>query len=170
MKTLPHKAQVKMFETVAVLVVFFFLFGFGMVFYMGAQKSSFEASQSDSFEMQAIDVLQIVSSLPELQCSTDNIVKENCFELQKIIAFKSVTATPQARSYYYNLLRYSNIEVNKIYPDNTWIGFSNPLYDNKPADFTQASKSLIPISVYDAKTREYYAAVLEVTVYRSVNS
>ena len=84
------KAQAGMFEIIVVLFVFFLLIGFGLIFYAGMQKRSSTEDSKRVLELRAVRVAQIASTLPELQCSLDNAVRENCIEVEKAMAAKDV--------------------------------------------------------------------------------
>lgn len=61
-----RKAQLKMFETIAVLVVFFFLIVFGVSFYFVMQRSSYNKQVERNMQITAIDIAQKISDIPEL--------------------------------------------------------------------------------------------------------
>ena len=109
------KAQMKMGENIAVLFVFFLIIAFGMIFYMRVLKHTSQTRDIENFELQSIKIAQLVNFLPELQCSSDNIVKDACIDLYKLQAFKDIVNKNQ--DYYYNLFKFSKIEVDEIYPE-----------------------------------------------------
>jgi len=49
MKT--KKAQIKMFETIAVLLIFFVLIGFGLIFYGRIQEKTIQETAEGNFEL-----------------------------------------------------------------------------------------------------------------------
>jgi len=78
------KSQIKMFETIAVLIVFFFLIGFGMTFYFMIAKSGAKKEAERAQSLKVIQVLQKISHLPELDCIRVGVETENCFDLIKL--------------------------------------------------------------------------------------
>ncbi|MBS1266904.1 MAG: hypothetical protein MAG795_00873 [Candidatus Woesearchaeota archaeon] len=159
------KAQTKIFETIAVLVVFFFLLSIGMVFYARESKINSLAERERGYDLQALDVIQVVSNLPELQCSSDGIIIENCFDLAKLESFEELKG--KNSQYYTNAFGFSRIIIDEIYPndDNKW-----EIHNQKPEDdrkWSSMDKSTIPISILDnLDNGQYRAAVLTIEVYR----
>ena len=82
--------QMKMFETVAVLIVFFFLIAFGLMFYGMIKSKTMQSEKEDRLQSNAIELAQKVSFLSELDCSQTSIKKENCFDRYKIKAFSNI--------------------------------------------------------------------------------
>lgn len=157
------KSQIKMFETIAVLLIFFVLVGFGLIFYGRIQAGSFQATQEENFELKAIQTAQLVSFLPELQCSSDGIITDDCFDILKVEALREfINQTPNIRNeYYYDLFGFSSISIEQIYPP----GVSWLIYE-KTTERTKAKSSImIPVSLYNASSREYNFGVLNIDVY-----
>lgn len=136
-------AQIQMMETIAVLFIFFILVVVGFVFYAKILKGNLEQQEEESVQLNAIEVAQRASSLPELQCSEDNIVSDNCIDLLKLEAASQIMQ--QNDVYYYDRLLFSKITVNEIYPDNKeWALYSRPL-----EDFSNKITTSIPISLFN---------------------
>ncbi|MBT3405908.1 hypothetical protein HN419_01950 [Candidatus Woesearchaeota archaeon] len=125
-----RKAQVQMAETIGILFIFIVLVALGVSFWFKIQSSSISQKTVELQELQAVEVVQIVSNLPEIQCSRLNEVEDNCFDERKMIAFSkylqghtsdySIPGTLEDQydrlMEYYPLLRLSKIEVEIIYP------------------------------------------------------
>ena len=62
-------AQIKMFETMAVLVVFFFLLALSAVFYINTQRSVIEDDKLRYGDNLALQVALRALYFPELDCS-----------------------------------------------------------------------------------------------------
>ena len=116
------KSQIHMMETIAILLIFFVLVIMGFIFFMRTVSVSQEGKVTKDQELQSIRVSQAVSFLPELQCSSKNIIDENCFDKYKLDAFID-------DNFYYPFFYFSNITINEIYPNtgNTWTLYANPL-------------------------------------------
>ncbi|PIZ52359.1 hypothetical protein COY26_04715 [Candidatus Woesearchaeota archaeon CG_4_10_14_0_2_um_filter_33_10] len=156
------KSQIKMFETIAVLIIFFVLIGFGLVFYSRIQGPQFQEKQEENFELKAIQTAQIVSFLPEIQCSSDGIITNDCFDILKIDALNYINTGEIRDEYYFDTFGYSNISINQIYPPGVnWEIYKRPLTNSKSKSSIQ-----VPISLYNASSREYNFGVLNVDVYR----
>ena len=163
MKT--KKAQIKMFETIAVLLIFFVLIGFGLIFYSKIQGQGFQAKQEENFELKAIQTAQLVSFLPELQCSSDGIITDDCFDTLKVEALYEIINNPPnndiKNKYYFDIFGFSEITIKQVYPTvNNW-----PIYKKIPNNYKAKSSIKIPISLYDANSRKYGFGVLNIDVY-----
>ncbi|MBL7055544.1 hypothetical protein ISS07_01385 [Candidatus Woesearchaeota archaeon] len=155
------KAQIQMMETIAVLFIFFILVVLGIVFYGNVIKGNVEAQKEESIQLNAIEVAQRVSSLPELQCSEDNIVRDNCIDLLKLIAAANVINLPENEIYYYDRLLFSKVSINELYPsDREWV-----LYDRVLEDFSNKILTFIPISLLDPIENKNSFGMMTVELY-----
>ena len=165
-KSVLRKSQMKMGENIAILFVFFLIIAFGMIFYMKVIKHTSQKSQTENFELQAIKIAQIVNFLPEIQCSSDNIITDSCVDLLKLNAFSD--SISKNKNYYYNLFKFSDITIDEIYPDKKNFVF----YKNVPDDYVNKQSIQIPISLYDSRfggNKGYSFAVINVIVYERTN-
>ena len=136
-------AQIQMMETIAVLFIFFILIVIGFVFYAKILKGNLEQQKEESAQLNAIEVAQRASSLPELQCSEGNIVSDNCIDLLKLEAASQIMQ--QNDIYYYDRLLFSKITVNEIYPNsNEWALYTRPL-----DEFSSKITTNIPILLFN---------------------
>jgi hypothetical protein len=137
------KSQVNMLETISVLAIFFVLVMLGLIFYSKALTSSIETDKEESIQLDAIRISQKISFLPELQCSQQNIVKDNCIDVQKLEAMPEIIKENEV--HYFDQLSFSRIIVNEIYPgENEWV-----LYDRPLNDYNHKIATNIPISIFD---------------------
>ena len=74
------KAQIRIGESIAILFIFLIFIAIGFGFYGKLQKASFSSQRDESVVLQAIGVVQIATFLPELQCSSKNVVVDNCLD------------------------------------------------------------------------------------------
>ncbi|MDD5086795.1 MAG: hypothetical protein PHV16_03505 [Candidatus Nanoarchaeia archaeon] len=163
------KAQIKMFETIAVLLIFFVLVGFGLIFYMKFMRTSIEDTGEHQFDLKAIQTAQLVSFLPELQCTSPtsaNIVIDDCFDVLKVKALANISKEPAYErinnEYYFDSFGYSKIYIENIYPysPENWIVYERTLPNKK---FQSSTK--VPVSLYYPVTNSYSFGVLTVEVY-----
>ena len=159
------KAQIKMFESMAVLVVFFFMIVFGITFYFKLQETSLQREFLRNTQLQSIQIAQKSMFLPELDCSFVGVQKENCFDYEKIRQFAKMleqgqSGTEQARLYYFDVFGYSNITVYKVYPSSEKI----MLY-SKPSNKESRKVTQVPLLILDSKTNTYSFGYLEVMVF-----
>ncbi len=155
------KAQIRIGESIAILFIFLIFIGIGFGFYGKIQKSSFSSQQEENVDLQAIGVVQRASFLPELQCSSKNVVVDNCLDILKVEAFDGmIKKNPELATYYYDRFGFSAISVEKIYPNREeWVIYNNTINDSSNI-FTP-----VPISMYDAKTGNYYFGALKIRYY-----
>jgi len=150
-----NNAQIRMGETIAVLIIFFFLIVIGVAFYMNVSKSSIAANMEEMIAQDSIKIAQAVSFMPELQCSSENIVDDNCYDLYKIGPVTKVVNTN--RLYYLPFFSTSTIIISQLYPTKKeWL-----LY-NFTGNRTAAIYTYIPISLYNATTKKYSFGVLNI--------
>jgi hypothetical protein len=112
-------------------------------------------------ELESIRVSQTISYLPELQCSSKNIVEDNCFDIYKLNAFLEMKNNEtNFNQTYYPFFYYSNITVQKVYPgtQQSWNIYNKV---GKGGSF----KTLIPILIYDPTTDKNSFGVLTVQSY-----
>ena len=156
-----RKAQVKMFETIAILVVFFFLVAFGFIFYTRIREITSGAEFEEAEVLRAIQIAERTEFMPEITCSSD-IVKEiqNCIDTYKLDYFKETLAANENKIYYYEIFGTSKITIDQIYP----AGDSTVLYDNSKEN-AESLQTQIPVSIYDPIADKYSYGVLLVDVY-----
>lgn len=154
-------AQIKMGETIAIMFVFFILLIVGAVFYMNLQRATVGREIEQAYELRAVEISQLISFLPEVQCSESNVIKASCFDIYKMIGLSEMTKKPEGVNLYSREFGTTTIKLVKLYPTGgEWV-----LYDNQKANFTSAPVTNIPIMLYNATSDKYYFGVLEVTTY-----
>ena len=142
-------------ETIAILLVFFIIVFIGLVLYTNIMKSSVEQKIDEYNELSKIQTVQIVSSLPELQCSMNNIIDLNCVDKLKLIV-GSETAEDQN---YFDLFGYSRITIKQMFPvADEWIFYNRMRGDRG------MSASYFPISIYDPERDAYNFGIMIVEV------
>ena len=146
-------------ETIAVLFIFFILVVMGFVFYAKILKGNLGQQKEESVQLNAIEISQRASSLPELQCSEDNIVSDNCIDLLKLEAASGIMQ--QNAEYYYDRLLFSRITVKEIYPNNhEWILYNRPL-----GKFSNNITTNIPILLFDRIENKNSFGIMAVELY-----
>lgn len=157
------KAQIKMFETVGVLVVFFFLLVAGSSFYFYAQESAMKKELAKQAQLRSLQAAQRAMFLPELDCSFVSVQRENCFDKLKLNAFESVAKLRGGViEEYFGLFGSAIVQVKELYPTKDFVV---TLYYNPPEEYTRASKSFSPVLLYDPVTKDSSFGIMEVTTY-----
>jgi hypothetical protein len=142
------------------LLIFLVLVALGLVFYYKVAKSQVNNKIDTKAELSNVQIAQIASSLPEVQCSQQNILQSNCIDILKLNA--SINANVINQNDYFFLFGYSNITLQKIYPE---ADASLNLYYYAPKQIRQKLPTQMPISIYDPSTQSYFFGVLIVEVY-----
>ena len=153
-----RKAQIRMGETIAVLIIFFFLLILGAIFFLNVQKGKMSVETLKYVAQEGIKISQVISSFPELQCASNNIIEDNCFDIFKLnISAGNVITNTQ---YYYSLFRYSEIVVEEIFPTKRiWSIYNNTLNTSVP------TYTWIPVLLYNATSKQNSFGVLSVAYY-----
>ncbi len=150
-----RRAQIQMMETIAILLIFFVIIVIGFIFFIRMASYGQGEKITKAQELESIRVSQAISFLPELQCSSKNIIKDNCFDKYKLNAFAGSTND----EIYYPLFYYSNITVEETYPNNnTWVLYERVRNGTYYTTF-------IPILLYNATDRTYSFGSLNVKYY-----
>ena len=156
-----RKAQIKMFETIAVLVIFFFLIVFGVSFYFVMQRSSYNRQVERNAQLVSVQLAQKISDIPELDCALAGIQIDNCVDKIKLEMFNEKLKEGLSRVNYFRVLGYSKIAINEVYPTDK----VHELYENEPQDYIGAYKNWLPVLLYDAVENTFSFAVMEITTY-----
>lgn len=151
-----RRAQIQIGETIAVVFVFFILVIVGLIFYVRVLKGETETEKEELAQLRSVAIAQRVMFLPEVQCSEDNIIIDNCIDILKLDSAQKIMKNNEL--YYYDMLEFSDINVLQIYPTNAkW-----NIYSRKTEDFTNKFVTNVPISLYDPNTRKNGFGVLTI--------
>lgn len=150
-------------ETIAVLVVFFILLAIAMMFFGGIQRTTIQQEIEENIDKKAIEIAQKVTFMPELQCSFEEVIKENCFDVYKVEALTLLTEQDQPFLFYRKDFGISRITVEQVYPhEKTWL-----VFNNTPLNFTTSISAFIPLSLLNSSIhpKRYSFGFLNVTMY-----
>ena len=156
-------AQIHMMETIAILLVFFVILVIAFMFYIRTTGFSQQQKITQVQELQSIKVSQTISFLPELQCSSKNIISDNCFDKLKLDAFRDLQHDDVFEETYYPLFYYSEIIVKETYPATDPATDEWTLY-SKTRDGTSYLTSS-PVLLYDPLSRTNAFGLLNVRYY-----
>jgi len=156
-----RKSQIKIGESVAVLMIFFILIIMGIIFWSRYSQMSATQQQETDIISKAIKTSQTVTFLPELQCSTLEVIKFSCFDLYKIRAMQELMADGDEMQYYFDSFSFSNITVYSIYPTTeSW-----NLYDFTGGNISGYVTTQIPVAIYDPVTMKFAFGYVNVAAY-----
>ena len=162
-----RKSQIHMLETIAVLAVFIILVVLGFVFYTRMYRSGIEEEKEETIELSAIKIAQRAATLPELQCSENNVVRDNCIDGLKLDAIINLDLMNTNELYYFDKLSFSVITIQQIYPDyeDCEIGQCKVIYERPSYDYTNKMVTNIPISIFDPINNKNAFGVMTVESY-----
>ncbi len=157
-----------MFETIGVLFVFFILLAFGLIFYAGFQKDSTQGIQDEHVELKLVSIAQTISSLPELKCSEQDSIDENCYDLLSLEILSSkmddFMDDGVIRNYFTSMFDYSNITIEVFNEKNKTFKKYELYYENS-FGYKGVRTIYVPITVIDSRNGEYYFGVLYLSVF-----
>lgn len=154
------KAQIKMFETIGVLAIFFALLVGGGAFYFKMQESALQKELAKARQLRLLQSSLKATFLPELDCTFVTVQRENCFDKLKLEAFENLSQ--KNKQHYFGLFGTSRITVSEVYPKP---GFVKVLYDNPLEEYESKLVAQNPVLLYDPVTNTYGFGVLEVESY-----
>ncbi|PIN86109.1 hypothetical protein COV19_06450 [Candidatus Woesearchaeota archaeon CG10_big_fil_rev_8_21_14_0_10_44_13] len=167
MKPLRKKSQMKTFESVAVLIIFFILIGLGLIFYTGVQKTSMKQIYTERVEQEAVKMAMRVSYLPEILCSRRKIVEDDCFDVYKLDSVSSwISRDEKMFLYYQGDFKESVITIKQIFPyGRTFTIYSNQPEQEKMKDY-YIIPTYIPVSLKNSSMKnENSIGLLNVTMF-----
>jgi sensor histidine kinase regulating citrate/malate metabolism len=155
------KAQMKMGETIAILLVFFMIIFFGIFFYANIEKRDIKERVEQMEEKKSIDVSQTISFLPELRCTSENITKSLCIDKLKKDVFANQIGSEYSQ-FYSSIFSNTKIELAEIYPTS---GDYMTLYEGTSSE--QYFTTYIPVSLFDPTMYpgRYTIGLLKITYY-----
>jgi hypothetical protein len=142
------KAQIKMTETIGVLVVFFILILFGFIFYAQYQKSAIREQQEAATVKRAVATSLKAFYLPEIRCTRGfDVAFTACVDLDKTEIFSNNIG--ENYNYYSNIFGKAEIYIIKDVLSATENKIE--IYNGAPEEFTKKIPIRFPVSVYDTK-------------------
>ena len=156
------RAQIKMFESIGVMVVFFFLVVFGLSFWFSSSRVVGERDVSRVIDLNALQIGQRALHMPEFECNLVGVSKDNCLDKSKVLNFASISSNEDARLTYVSIFGDSVVSVREVYPVSN---FSAVIYDNKVLNASDVIAVQNPVLLYDSRLRQYSFGVLEVKSY-----
>lgn len=154
------KSQLKLGESIAVLIIFIILFVFGLFFYSRARMSSLSRQDLKYYEQQLMIVSQRMTYLPEIQCTSFNHIEMLCIDKYKLKSFSDSLLEDDIKEYYSSIIPSTEINITKIYPvqqnPESYIISTTPL---QPTGFETV---FIPITLLDPINNHYSMAMMRV--------
>jgi len=153
------KSHINILETIVVLAIFFILVFFMFIFYSKISENSLEIENEQNSELDAIKIAQRASFLPELQCSQDNVIEDNCIDLHKLAAL--IDVINENEIHYFDLFKFSRITVNEVYPNDGQI----IVYDRPLDEYSYKNVINNPVLLFDSLNNKNNFGIMVVEVY-----
>ena len=149
-------------ETIAVLIIFFFLLMFGFAFYAKVQEKLTQDRYTENLNLKVLQITQKASYPPELQCSTMNVREDNCFDRHKVEVFYDLIKDNTTYiAQYYDIFGFSTIVLEEIYPnpdEDPYIIFNHSMEGS-----SQTLSSMVPVSIFDGSANTYAIGLLKIS-------
>ncbi len=158
-----RKAQIKMVESVFVIIIFMIILVIAIVFFSRFQRSESQFQDTQESLRQSVQMAQSFASLPEIACTENNVIRSNCVDQRKLEMMDQLSTTESV--YYYDLFRYGTVTIEKIYPEvddnqgERWV-----IYNQTKPNSSFFSMA-IPMSIYDSENSERHIGLMEVVYY-----
>ena len=155
-----RKSQIHTLETIIVLAIFFILVIFVFVYYSKITESNIEIKEVENLQLNAIRIAEKVLFLPEIQCSQDGVVKDNCIDLLNVATALDVITLNEI--HYFDMFSFSRISIEEVYPDTEEIAI---LYDRSLESYSSKEVIHLPILLFDSLNDENSFGVIVVEVF-----
>ncbi|MDO8661182.1 MAG: hypothetical protein Q7K43_04790 [Candidatus Woesearchaeota archaeon] len=152
-----------MFESIAILVIFFFLIAFGATIWYGAQKTSLTKDLEQTLANNALNIALRATHSPELDCSLLGVQQQECIDITKAEQFQTIILQEDARITYFELFGFSTITLTQIYPKTAQESLI--LYTNLLKNATSTHTTNLPILIQNPTQRTTSFGVLKVQTY-----
>jgi hypothetical protein len=149
------KSQLHILETIVVLAIFIIVVYLGFSFYTNLSVREIEDDQEENLQLKAINIAQKVSSFPEIRCSQENAVVDNCIDMLRLSSFLEVDGD------YFDHFSFSKITVEEIYPHEQEL----ELYNVPLEGHSQKITTNIPVSLFDPIKNEYNFGIIKTEVF-----
>ena len=161
-----RKSQLKIGESILVLLIFFVILVMGLVFYAKIQTHVNEIAAEDFQTKRTIDMALAVKFLPELQCSIQATEEYDCIDVLKLVSFKDVLEFyPLYQRYFAQLFPNTQVFIKQAYAPRGHLlpedveGKGILLFDNKyeadPSKVRSLTTLSLPVTLYDPIAGSY---------------
>jgi hypothetical protein len=157
------KAQIKLFESIAILVIFIILVAIGIRFYSSAQINSLREAQTRFSRLDSVKTSIIISNMPEISCSFEGITDTSCTDLYKVKAWVELNADTtdlSFKDFYYRQLGASLIVVHELYPED----IPYIIY-NQSTQQTSSDYLMIPTVIHRPSNKNNHFGILAIRTY-----
>ena len=152
------RSQMKIGESMVVIIIFLILIVFGLVFYVRFKLIQVDSDAKLNAELIAIQTAQKIQFLPELQCSTEGTVDYNCVDILKLATFDELDYAKTG--IYEAMFPKTKISVKQIYPTGpSWTVYG------KDSLIGETHYFAIPVALFNATSKKYNFGYVEIKVF-----
>ena len=149
-----EKSQIKMVESVFVVIIFMVILMIAIVFFTRFQTSEGQFLRTERSLKQSVQLAQTFASLAEIGCTENGVVKENCIDMNKLKEMDKLSSSQL--QYYYDIFKFGSVKVEKIYPTDdidtgeVWVIYNKTKIDPQTGSEVSYFSLAIPMMLYDA--------------------
>ncbi len=157
-------SQIKMVESVFVVIIFMVILMIGIVFFSRFQQSDAQFRETERRLTESIQLAQTFASLPELSCTEGSVISDSCLDLMKLEAMDLLARSDHI--YYFDLFRYGTITVERLYPppEEDEYGERWVIYNRTRPDSGFFSMG-VPMVIYNPEDGSEHFGLMEVVYY-----
>lgn len=169
------KSQMKMAETVSILIVFFILIFASFVIYANQKSEKIDKEIDEKNLMTSIEIATRAYMLPEIQCSESQCI--GCTGAMDMLKLNAVSNYSGATSklifnnpLYFQEFGYATIKVEIVYPE--WDNLPHiakshnwTIYNRTLPNANRVLPSYMSINIFNPFDNQCYFGVMEVATY-----
>lgn len=135
--------QIKTFESIAVLLIFFFLVAVGINFYGNLKEIELEENKDALLSLKTVQLANIVVTMPELSCSLNGVTTSSCIDIVKL----EVWSDNDLDNRYFDIFGTASIRIVQLFPnEQEWL-----IYNRTEEDATALVPTRIPVNLFDPR-------------------
>ena len=170
------KSQMQITETIIVLFIFFILFILGFVFYTKVFMKSAGETIREQRELKAVQIAQMISDMPELQCTKNGEIIPNCVDKWKLDVVSTNLWKKDAlggltrgggdkiiydkRNFYSDIFGGSKIDISQIYPEGEIGDTLVWNISHLPSRSKKKTMINLPVIIYDPTAEDVFCEII----------
>jgi hypothetical protein len=171
------KSQMKMAETISILIVFFILIFSAFIIYTNQKSEKIKKQIEEKEMMKSVEIATRAYMLPEIQCSESQCIGcSGAMDLLKLDAVSNFTNANTDDMYifkspeYFQEFGYATITVQLVYPNSTdvsdLVNYNWTIYNRTAPGIRNVINPIyVPINVFNPFDNQCYFGVMEVVSY-----
>jgi hypothetical protein len=170
------RSQLKMGETISIIIVFFILIFSVFIIYANQKSDKIKEKISEKEMLRSVEMGVKAAFLPEIQCSESQCIGcTGAMDMLKLDAVSNYTNAPNNAGlifkspYYFQDFGYSIINVEILYP--SWedlpeiIKHNWTIYEKVPNKYNEIYRTYTSINIFDPFNDRCYFGVMEVATF-----